>query len=424
MLKSSENEATRVLIVGAGMAGLACALRLHKAGVPVQVIEAGNDVGGRVRTDEVDGFLLDRGFQVYLDAYPQTGILLDLDALELGAFEPGAMVFDGKRLYRLMDVFRRPLSLFAGALAPIGSIFDKLRVASLRHSIFGRSDVQIWESRAKTTEAYLKDRGFSDSMIDRFFRPFYGGIFLESELQTTSRMFEFTFKLFGKGSATLPAKGMGEIPRQLANQLPEGTVRLNSKVAKVEAGSVELEDGATIKGCAVVVATEMDVASSLVEAFNPPTLKWRSVSNVYFAAQGSPLKEAIIALNGSGGGIVNNVCAVSDASPGYAPPGSALMSASVLGLNEDPDLHTVVQTELETWFGPEVKRWKHLRTDRIRAGLPEHLPVSERTPLAEPQQFDGIWICGDHQTSASIEGAVVSGQRIADRILEPTRRNC
>lgn len=423
MQQDSDNEAAPVLIVGAGMAGLACALRLHGAGVPVQIIEASDGVGGRVRTDEVDGFLLDRGFQVYLDAYPETGKLLDLDALKLGAFEPGAMVFNGRRLYRLMDVFRRPLSIFGGAAAPIGSLFDKLRVAFLRRSLLKRSDAEIWESPATTTETYLKDKGFSDSMIDRFFRPFYGGIFLENELQTSSRMFEFTFKLFGKGSATLPAKGMGEIPRQLASKLPEGSVRLNSKVSKVAAGSAELADGTKIKGRTVVIATEMDVASSLVAAFNPPHLNWRSVSNVYFAADRSPLKEAIIALNGSGSGIVNNICAVSDASPGYAPPGSALISASVLGLNEDPDLHSTVQAELEAWFGSEVKRWRHLRTDRIRAGLPEQLPVSERTPLAEPQEFDGIWICGDHQASASIEGAVVSGQRIADRILEPIRRN-
>ena len=405
------------------MAGLASALRLHDAGLPVQIIEASDGVGGRVRTDEVDGFLLDRGFQVYLDAYPETGKLLDLDALDLGAFEPGAMVFNGKRLHRLMDVFRRPLSLFAGAAAPIGSLFDKLRVASLRHSILSRSDVEIWESPATTTEAYLKDKGFSDPMIDRFFRPFYGGIFLESELQTTSRMFEFTFKLFGKGSATLPARGMGAIPRQLAGKLPEESLRLNTKVVRVGSESVELEDGSSLKGRAVVVATEMDIASSLVDDFNPPNLKWRSVSNVYFAAEQSPLKEAIIALNGSGRGIVNNVCAVSDASPGYAPPGNALISASVLGLSDDPNLHTTVQAELEAWFGSEVNRWRHLRTDKIRAGLPEHLPVSERTPLTEPQQCGGIWICGDHQTSASIEGAVISGQRVADRLIEDINKN-
>jgi phytoene dehydrogenase-like protein len=407
-----------VLVIGAGMAGLACAVKLHEAGVPVRIFEASDGVGGRVRTDIVDGYLLDRGFQVYLDAYPETGKLLDLESLDLRTFEPGAMIFNGKRLYRLMDVFRRPGSLFAGALAPIGSLFDKLRVARLRYKILKRSDHDIWQSKAMTTEAYLKNEGFSAKMIDRFFRSFYGGIFLERELQTTSRMFEFTFKLFSKGSATLPAKGMGEIPKQLAARLPAGSVSLNTSVVKAHAKSVELADGTRIDGSATVVATELGQAAKLGADFKPANSKWRSVSNVYFAAEDSPLNEAIIALNGSGEGLVNNVCVLSDASSAYAPEGKSLVSVSVLGLNNSPDLDSKIKKELRAWFGAQVDNWKHLRTDRIRHALPEHPASSERSPLEDSIHRKGIWICGDHSASASIEGAVISGQKVAQKILE------
>jgi phytoene dehydrogenase-like protein len=404
------------------MAGLACAVRLHAAGIPCQVLEASDGVGGRVRTDQVDGFLLDRGFQVYLDAYPETGKLLDLDALELGAFEPGALVYDGHGLHRLMDVFRRPRAILGGARAPIGSLTDKLRVPVLRQKILGRSNEAIWKRPATTTEAYLQESGFSAKMIDGFFRAFYGGIFLERELQTSSQMFEFTFKLFTQGSATLPAKGMGAIPKQLAQRLPAETIRLNTRVAQVSPNGVELTDGTRLTGRAVVVATEVDQAMQLLPAFKPENSKWRAVSNVYFRAPRSPLNEGIIALNGSDRGLVNNVCVPSDVAPGYAPEGAALISVSVLGTHPEGDLHQKVREELSGWFGPQVHEWTHLRTDHIPKGLPEQKPTQARTPLSPPLQRDGVWICGDHTASASIEGAVVSGLGVAREIIDPAPR--
>jgi len=230
-----EEEAMKpVVIIGAGLSGLSCAVTLHEAGVPVRLLEASDGVGGRVRTDEVEGYLLDRGFQVYLDAYPEAGKLLDLEALNLCSFEPGALVFDGKTLHPVMDVFRRPKSLIRSALAPVGSIFDKLKVAVLRQKLLDSTLEDIAARPDATTESYLQEFGFSERMIDVFFRGFYGGIFLERDLKTSSRMFEFTFRMFSQGYATVPAKGMGEIPAQLLRRLPDGAVTFNSKVVSVE----------------------------------------------------------------------------------------------------------------------------------------------------------------------------------------------
>ena len=411
------NTSETVVIVGAGMAGLSCAVHLHEAGIPVRVLEASDGVGGRVRTDVVDGFLLDRGFQVYLDAYPETGALLDLEALDLKSFEPGALVYDGNRLRRLMDVFRRPLSVWASATAPIGSLWDKLLVGVLRFQLLNRSLEAIAAGEDQSTEAYLRTFGFSEGIIDRFFRSFYGGIFLESELRTSSRMFQFTFKMFGKGSATLPAKGMGEIPKQLVARLPAGAVQLNCRVVGVERNTVVLESGETLAARNVVVATDASSAGQLIPSLAGAMPRWRSVTNLYFVAKASPVKEAIICLNGSGAGLVNNVCVLSDAAPEYAPSGEALLSVSVLGLNQSPTLVADVQTELVGWFGDSVQQWRHLRTDSIQKGLPEQLPHAngERAGLGY-QNHQGIWICGDHLLSASIEGAVISGQRVAAAI--------
>ncbi|MDB4055459.1 FAD-dependent oxidoreductase [Akkermansiaceae bacterium] len=418
-----------VLIVGAGLSGLTCALRLHQAGIPVHIIEASDGVGGRVRTDQVDGFLLDRGFQVYLSAYPQAGELLDLEALELQAFEPGAIVYDGKGLKRVMDVFRRPRYLIGSALSSIGSLADKMRVALLRFQTLGSSEEEIRDHKDQSTESFLREFGFSEKMINGFFRCFYGGIFLETELRTSSRMFEFTFKMFSQGSATLPARGMGSIPLQLARRLPAETIRINSPATSVTCSSVTLANGSVLQGSHVVLATQASQTSEFIPSFSSHAPQWRSVTNVYYAADKSPLKEAIIALNGSSKGLVNNVCVPSDVSPLYAPEGKSLISVSLLGLHRDEHIPTEVKKELAAWFGEQVDGWQHLRTDIIKHALPEQAPKENPQNDTEadtgnhteaPKGFlkiDDIMICGDHTTSASIEGAIISGNQTAAALL-------
>lgn len=416
MMSHTSSSEEPVIIVGAGMAGLSCAVHLRAAGLNLRLIDSGDGVGGRVRTDVVDGFLLDRGFQVYLDAYPETGDLLDLKALDLRKFEPGALIFNGKRLKRLMDVFRRPASTWTSATAPIGGFIDKLRVGLMRSQILGSTLEQIANREDRKTESYLRGRGFSEAMIDSFFRSFYGGIFLESELRTSSRMFEFTFKMFGQGSATLPAKGMGEIPKQLAARLPPGSITLNQKVVSLDAHSVTLSSGEQIRGRAVVLATNAASVGSLLPDLRERMPEWRSVTNLYFCAPSSPINESIICLNGSGEGVVNNVCALTDVSPDYSPDERALISVSVLGLHPQEALPAKVRQELMGWFGECVAKWCHLRTDLIPEALPEQTPKAQKHKLGYIQQ-KGIYVCGDHTTSASIEGAVISGKRAAEAII-------
>jgi phytoene dehydrogenase-like protein len=406
----------RVLIVGGGLAGLACGVRLHEAGAQPLILEASDDVGGRVRTDVIDGFRLDRGFQVYLDAYPEAGKFLNLPRLDLRPFKPGALVYRDGRLHRVMDVFRDPRHLLTSALAPVGSLADKLRVAALKWRISRSTLADIAAREDLTTEAYLRRAGFSRRMIDVFFRSFYGGIFLERDLRTSSRMFEFTFRMFSRGSATLPAQGMQEIPRQLASRLPADAIRRGARVTEVSPGKITLASGECLEGDAVVVAADATTAARFIPGLVTKEPEWRAVTGLYFAAEKSPLREAIIALNGTGRGLVNNVCVLSDVAPGYAPPGQALISISVLGVPAIPDLETQILTELEPWFGPEVRNWRHLRTDRIERALPEQPPIEGALGPCF-REIDGIFVCGDHLTSASIEGAILSGLRTADAFL-------
>jgi phytoene dehydrogenase-like protein len=312
-----------------------------------------------------------------------------------------------------MDVFREPWSLLGSALAPIGSMADKARVALLRFKLRRTSVAAIEKNSAVSTEDYLRHAGFSERMIDVFFRSFYGGIFLGRDLLTSSRMFEFTFKMFSEGHATLPALGMGEIPRQLAGKLNSHTVRLNTRVAQVSENAVVLESGEKIVGGAVVLATDAFAAARLMPRLDAARKEWRSVTCMYFAADRSPLNEAIIALNGTGEGLVNNVCVPSDISAEYAPSGKALVSVSVLGTPDAADLEAQILSELGTWFGAQTREWRHLRTEKITRALPLHPAGAHPVDVIER---GGVVACGDYFSNASIEGAIISGQQAADAI--------
>lgn len=400
-----------IVVIGAGLAGLSCAVRLHEAGRRVRVLEASDGVGGRVRTDEVNGFLLDRGFQVYLDAYPEAGRFLDLDALDLRAFEPGALVWKNGKLRSVMDVFRRPGALWSSARQPIGSVWDKLLVAKLRWSVLRKPITEIWSSPAQTTADYLSAFGFSNRMIDDFFRPFYGGIFLEDELSTSSRIFEFTFKMFSEGYATLPARGMRAIPEQLAKRLPADAIQLDCPVESVAQGKV-VTHGATFRPRHLVVATDGETTQHLISGTRRP--EWNSTVCLHYAADRAPISKPIIALKGDRRGLVNNVCVPSEVAPAYAPPGQSLVCVSVLGnKTANTELERQVRRELADWFGAEANSWKLLRLETIRKAL----PIGPPGHGAEWSDPPGVIVCGDFTTSASIEGAIISGLRAAGRIL-------
>lgn len=260
-----------VVVVGGGLAGLACALHLSEAGVSVRLLEASDGVGGRVRTDVVEGFRLDRGFQVLLTAYPETRRVLDYEALELRPFLPGALVRRDGRFHELSDPWRRPSRVLLVLLSGVGTFADRLRVARYRARVLAGSLGDLFLRPETTALERLRNEGFSDTMIDAFFRPFFGGVLLDRGLAASSRMLDFVFRMMAAGDTALPAAGMGAIPEQIARRLPEGTVRLRARVTSVSPHEVRLESGEAIAARAVVVATAGCASRA---RWHPRTRRW------------------------------------------------------------------------------------------------------------------------------------------------------
>lgn len=411
-----------VVIVGAGLAGLTCARALQARGADCVVLEAADAPGGRVRTDEVDGFRLDRGFQVLLTAYPAARRWLDYPALRLGEFVSGARVATPDGPGQVGDPWREPGKLWDTLRAPVGAVGDKLRIGALRLAATqGREDA-VWERGAgRSTAEELAERGFSGEMIERFLRPWLGGIFLERELSTPAAMMFFVYRMFAEGRAALPAGGMRSIPEQLAAGLRPGTLRLGARVTAVERGAAMLADGESVAGREVVIATEADTATSLLpEAGRPPG--WRSTTCVYWAAPESPLRgEPVLWLNGTGRGRINHLVVPSDVAEGYAPAGEALVSATLLGVAEQDDvaLDRELRGELVEHFGDGVREWRVLAVRRVRRALPILAApgAGEQVRALRP----GIWLCGDHRASASIQGAMAGGEKLAAALLVGAR---
>ena len=380
-----------VIVVGAGIAGLTCARKLAAQGLTPLVLEREAAVGGRVRTDEVDGFLLDHGFQVLPRSYPEARALLDLDRLELRDFARGAIVRTEGRFRRVTDPRESPLRGLRTLAGGVVGVRD------------GAAVLRLLRGRSTETTALdaLRQAGVSRHAVEAFFAPFLRGIFLEPKLTTSSNFLDFVLDAFASAPAALPARGMGSIPAQLAEGI---AVRKGSAVAAVGPCSVSLATGEQLAARAVVVAT----AALLDE----PAHGWNGVTCVYFDAPAAPLPGPWLALNGEGGPI-NNLCVPSEACPTYAPAGRALVSVSILGAGETN--LDAVRAQLRQWFGRPVEAWRHLRTYRITHALPSY-PVGGA--LTRPSRLTpGLYACGDHREHPSLNGAMASGRRAAEAVL-------
>lgn len=421
-----------IVIIGAGLAGLTCAKELVREGKRVLVLEAAEQVGGRVRTDmHDDGYRLDRGFQVLFTAYPAAQRHLNFENLKQRTFEPGVLLVKDGKLYGLADPLREPGSLVPGTLNPLISATDKLRVLRLRTGLRRLSTAEIFAGKGQpgghdeSTEEYLRRLHFSEAgFITHFARPFYGGLFLDRSLSTSARMFQFTFKMLATGQIILPAEGMQRVPEMLAATLPAGSIRYRARVSSIQCAGgrvqgVQLSTGESIKAEQVVVATDGPTAARLSEC-ELPTEARGSVC-VYFGGKERLYKQRKILLNTSSDAYVNNAVLLSNIAPTYAPPRWHLLSATILdpASDDDEEIARRALAEIARWFpAHDLSSWQMLGLYRLPfAQLVQPSGFFDKLP-SSTTDIEGLYLAGEYTTSSSIHGAMHSGEHAAKALLK------
>ncbi len=439
----SDSSGTQAIVIGAGLAGLACAADLSAAGLAVRVLEASDAVGGRMRTDRRAGFLLDRGFQVFNTSYPQVRRRLSVPALQLCPFTPGLLLHASEGRMRFADPTRRPgqaADVLRGRLCGPRDL-AALGVLSARDMLLPARLIKSGPDRSTT--AALAAAGVSAELTERFFRPFLAGVFLEEELETSSRFFHLVWRSMLRGTLCLPRGGIQAVPKRLAGALPPGTVRLESPVSELTGDGVLLGDGRELAAAAVVVATAPAAAAELLPGLNVPAT--RSVTTMYHAAPVSPLAEPTLLVDTER--LILHTSVLSEVAAGYSADGRALVSTSVLGPDAphpgpaagqagltddrsgpgpgrpgpDPgDLEPSVRRRLATLYQTPTDDWEHLATYPIHGALPAMIPPHplSRRARVTPRRY----VCGDHRATGSVQGALASGARAARELLADTCR--
>ncbi|WP_410765358.1 NAD(P)/FAD-dependent oxidoreductase [Haloferax sp. DFSO60] len=419
---------SHIVVAGAGLAGLVAARNLAADGGDVTVVESRDEVGGRVRTETKNGFTLDRGFQVLFTAYPSVRRELDLDALDLRRFSPGATICRPSSRSVLSDPLREPGSLIDSLRTPEVTTTDKLRTLALRQDVSTRSEAQIFASPDRSIESYLREWGFTDDYIEHFVAPFYGGITLDRSLSSSKRVFEYTFKMLGAGSTAVPAAGMQAIPEQLADTARDegATIRLGEYVEAIDStdeGVIVQTESETIEADALVVATDPKEAKRLTGIDTIPTDARSCVTQYYTLPKSEALDTGKRIMLNAAGAEPNTVAPLSTVAPEYAPDDMQLLNATFLGddalSQSDNELFEQTRRTLEAWYPDRyVSDLELLHTSRIEfaqfaqpPGIHDSLPDT-RDPVGR------AYLAGDYTAWSSIHGAMRSGKEAADAIRD------
>ena len=399
-----------VAIIGAGLAGLACAIELQKNKIDFQIFEASDGVGGRVRSDVIDGFILDRGFQLYNPSYAEGKRLLDYQNLDLKPFTPGVAIRDGKRLRLVVDPFRSRDFRFRLLRDLPGNPFSQLGLVRYFLKYLITSDAQIATTKDISAQVSLTKSGIKGSLLEKLFRPFLQGVFLESELSTSRKFLDVVLKNFLQGIPSVPAKGMQEISNQLAAKLPKEKISLNTKVLSISGNKLTTSEG-EIEARKIVVATDPTTAISWLK-LEPK--KMHSVTTWYFKADKSinsiVKAKPILFVDAQKNGPLTNAVVITNAAPSYAPNGEVLVSASAISPNENADLLSV-KKHLSHLFGVNTDSWQLIKEYKIKEALPAMIPPFSL--VSSNQINNDLFVAGDHRVTSSIQGALLSGTNTA-----------
>jgi len=408
---------TKIHIIGAGVSGLIAATVLEQNGFSPVILEATDSVGGRVKTDIVDGYQLDHGFQVLLTAYPAAQKYLDLESLDLQKFLPGASIFKNGKQLIIGDPLRDMSLLISTLFSGIGTFSDKLKILKLNKRLKNKTVTDIFSEKEQSTLSYLRNLGFSSEMIDDFFTPFFSGIFLENKLETSSRMFEFIYKMFGEGYAALPKAGIEAIPKQLFQNLKNTTFKFNTKVASVKDGEIVLSDNTKLESHFTIVATD---ASHLISNLKNKTTKWKSCDTLYFATESRVIRKPLIGLIPKNGTLINNIFYHTSLETNVKST-KELLSVTVIDNQNLSNEVLIEQVKKELQKNCGINSCKFIKRYSIPMALPKLNDLQYEMLPSETRLTTSLFLAGDTQLNGSLNAAMISGERAALAVIEMVR---
>ncbi|MGI9532920.1 FAD-dependent oxidoreductase [Lutimonas sp.] len=404
----------KLFIVGAGISGLIAAHVLEGHGYSPVIIDSNDRVGGRVKTDVIDGYQLDHGFQVLLDAYPAVQKYLDLEQLEVQKYAPGACIFISGKKYLIGDPFRDISLLIPTIFSKLGTFSDKLNVLKLNYHLKNKTVDDIFNRKENTTLEYLKETGFSENFINEFFMPFFAGIFLEDDLNTSSRMFEFVYKMFGKGLAVVPKSGMEAIPKQLSQKLERTTFMFNEEVSFIKDGELTLSSGQKLTSHYTIVATE---ASHLIKSLRKQSVTWRSCDTLYYEVDSTVNSKALIGLVPDRDILINNICYPTLLAT-ESKPRKHLLSVTIVKRHHLSSVDLVQQVAKELKEHCSITILRFIKHYNIPKALPKLNNLQYEMSPSETRLTSTIFLAGDTQLNASLNAAMIAGERAAMAVVE------
>jgi protoporphyrinogen oxidase len=409
-----EKSAYKIHIIGAGISGLIAAQILENHGYHPIIIEASSTVGGRVKSDIVNGYTLDHGFQVLLTSYPAAKKYLNYEALDLQALLPGATLFKHGKAQTIGDPLRSLSLLFPTLLSNVGTLSDKVKILKLNAVLKKKKLALIFQTDEKTTLQYLKDLGFSNEIITDFFKPFFSGIFLETELETSSRMFEFVYKMFGDGLAVIPKEGMQAIPNQLKSNLKNTHFKFNSPVKEVKDRRIILEDESILESNMTIIATD---ASALISNLKNQGTDWKSCDTLYFETKKSVINKPLIGLISDKNMLVNNIFYHTSVAT-LNKTRKELLSVTVVKRHQlnEKDLIDKVVEELHSKCG--ISDISFLKRYQIKKALPKLTNLQYEISSTETKLKSSIFLAGDQMLNASLNAAMIAGERAALGVIQ------
>tara|TARA_B100000809_G_scaffold72567_2_gene70300 strand:+ start:3667 stop:4917 length:1251 start_codon:yes stop_codon:yes gene_type:complete len=409
----------KIHIIGAGVSGLVAARVLEDNGYSALIIEATDRVGGRVKTDIVNGYQLDHGFQVLLTAYPVAQKYLDFESLDMQRLLPGASIFKNNKQKIIGDPLKDFSLLFSTLFSGIGTFSDKLKILKLNNSLKGKNISAIFSEKEKSTFSYLSDFGFSNEIITDFFNPFFSGIFLESQLETSSRMFEFIYKMFGEDSVAIPRAGIEAIPKQLLKNLKNTSFKFNTKVTSVIDGEITLNDHTKLESNFTIIAAD---ASNLIPSFKNNLIKWNSCYTLYFETESRVIRKQLIGLIPKRGTLINNIFYHTSLKTNKSA-NKELLSVTVIDNKNLTDRVLIDRVKIELKEHCGIDSCKFIKQYTIPRALPKLNDLQYEKLPSETTLTNKLFLAGDTQLNGSLNAAMISGERAAMGVIERLIKN-